>query len=100
MKTLTDEQKRERRKLLDSFIQKIEEDDMKLGLPPTKWVNKQGTYEVSLRRPTNASTTSSEAEKPISQMSQEEFKEKAVKLLMQKYGYSRERAEAAVNSPY
>ena len=100
MKTLTDEEKIERRKRLDLLIQQIDEDNIRAGRPPFKFVDKRGQFSVSFRRPSSASTSSSAGEKPISQMSPQEFREKAVKLLMERHGYSREQAEAAVNNPY
>ena len=103
MEILTEEQKRERRKRLDLLIKMIDEDNMRRGWPPTKVVDASGTFGVTLRRQPVASTSSSKEEakeKPISEMSPEEFREKAKKALMENHGYSREQAEATVNSPY
>ena len=102
MKTLTDEEKMARRRHLDLLKREIDEDNIKRGWPPVNWVNKTGQHVVSFSRPSKTSSISSEqkAEKPISQMSNEEFREKAIQMLMEKHGYSMEQAEATVNSPY
>ncbi len=100
--TWTEEGKRKRRKRLDYLKQAIDKMYIENGWPPIKKVDKTGEYVVSFRKPSTRSTHSSPdvKEKLISEMTPQEFREKATKLLMEKYGYSKEQAEAAVDSPY
>ena len=100
MATLTEEQKRECRKNLAWLQQKVDEIFMKHGLPPTELVERTGEHGVRFVRRLNASTTPSGGEKLIKDMSPQEFREKATKMLMETYGYSKEAAEAAVNNPF